>query len=761
MGRAEIHQSLKALRQVPNPAPGRISCGSHVRPGRQICGCVMRTESTRRPARRRATRAKKKRRAKFLKNALRFIERGIPVFPVAENSKIPLTTHGFKDATTDPRQIEDWVEEHPQANIGIPTGSASGFVVIDLDRKGGVDGVKGFTSLCHRLHIEIPDTYKIKTPSGGRHLFFRTKRAGLIRNSAGILGPGIDVRGEGGYVVAEGSVIDGKRYKCIGGSLDDIATLPKKLRDESKSAKKRRRGINGHGTYEVGCRNESLFRDAREFMRNGCSFDRTLDLVRRLNESACKPPLDDDEVVRIVESASSYKDPQQPNDTLDTALTEYGDAVRMARTNEGLLIYIHETKKFYCREKREHWRHEPGKEMVLAKNEIRQLQEEVPKIDDLRTQDAVSKHAIKGQSSRALHACVGLVTTEPETSRSITQFDTDPWSLAVPNGVVSLRDRIEFRPVEADDHFLKVAATKYDAEAECPTWLSFLELVQPNRVMRRYLQKLVGLTLVGSAAQEIIIFLYGVAGSGKSTLVNTVMCALGRDLAVKIPISVLLMRNREGSANELLPLLGARMAVASEVPEGRKFNEAQLKDLASRDPLATRPPYAEQIQFEPSHTLWIYGNHLARVSGSDTGIERRMHLLPFDQVIPAAKIDRFFDKKLEAELPGILNWALEGCVAWQREDLKKPRRVQKATTGYLTEMDLIKQFIDQRIINCPGEDERASAVYSAYGEWAIGQGERPVSNTKFGTAAVERGIRRLKRKKGNFYLDIKVLRHGE
>ncbi len=239
------------------------------------------------------------------------------------------------------------------------------------------------------------------------------------------------------------------------------------------------------------------------------------------------------------------------------------------------------------------------------------------------------------------------------------------------------------------------------------------------------------------------------------------MRILGRDLAIKIPTSVLLMRNREGSANELLPLLGARMAVASEVPEGRKFNEAQLKDLASRDPLATRPLYAEQIQFEPSHTLWIYGNHLARLSGSDTGIERRMHLLPFDQVIPAAKVDLFFDKKLEAELPGILNWGLDGCIAWQREGLRKPKRVRRATTGYLTEMDLIKQFIDQRTVDCPGEEERASTVYSVYREWATEQGERPVTNTKFGTAMIERGYRRSKRNKGNFYMDISVLRHGE
>ncbi|TDJ29713.1 MAG: bifunctional DNA primase/polymerase, partial [Gammaproteobacteria bacterium] len=136
---------------------------------------------------------RKRRRSKFLKNELRFIERGIPVFPIIKNEKAPLTKNGFKDATTELRQIKRWARRFPAANYGIPTGSASGFLVIDLDRKGGVDGVKGFEDLCHRLDIKIPKTYKIRTPSGGQHLFFVTKHAGLIRNSTGKLGPGIDV----------------------------------------------------------------------------------------------------------------------------------------------------------------------------------------------------------------------------------------------------------------------------------------------------------------------------------------------------------------------------------------------------------------------------------------------------------------------------------------------------------------------------------------------------------------------------------------
>ena len=718
-----------------------------------------------RAAGRQADKRRHKRKNRFLKQSKRFIERDTPVFPVKANSKIPLTSNGFKDATTDLSQLEEWAEKFPDANIGIPTGGTSGFIVIDLDCKNGVDGIKEFASLCVNLGVVLPETYRVKTPSAGEHIYLKSKYSGLIRNSAGVLAPGVDVRGEGGYVVAPGSMIDGKKYEVIEGRIESMAKLPKKLRKvlQKKNRKRHASATNGNGRthYHRGQRNELLFKDVCTLRATDKPNDKVRELAHRINADICVPPLDYAEVTKIVDSALSYEDVPKPNDDPETALTDMGNARRYAMANEGKLAHIRDLSKYVIRADGEHWRYEQGAEMVLAKAAARELLKKVVHIDDLKMQEAVSKHAIRSQSRHALEACVKLAQTEPELAMSLTDFDSDGWSLAVANGVVNLKGQIEFRKVQATDNFLKVAPIEYDLEAKCPLWLDFLELVQPNRVMRRYLQKLVGLTLVGSAAPEIIIFLYGVAGSGKSTFTNAVMRFLGRDLAVKIPTSVLLMRDREGSPNELLPLLGARMAVASEVPEGRKFNEARLKDLASKDPLTTRPLYAEAIQFEPSHTLWIYGNHLARVSGADTGIERRMHLLPFDQRIPAGRVDRFFDKKLEAELPGILNWALEGCNAWQRHGLKKPKRVKKATSGYLSEMDLFRQFITQRIVERRGEEVRASHVYSAYRDWATGQGERPVTNTKFGTAMVEREYRKVKREKGIFYLDIGVLRNEQ
>ena len=650
-------------------------------------------------------------RSDFVELARPFLANDMPVFPVSE-SKQPLTERGFKDASINKKQIREWNKKHRAANVAFSTGQSTGIVVVDLDVKRGIDGIENFKKLCSDLDIDLPETYRVSTPSGGQHLYFRTRSAKSIRNSAGKLGPGIDVRGQGGYVVGQGSSIKNKQYKCIEGALDAIASLPKILRLAIQAKPEKQPGKSHDDSIPKGTRNDTLFQKACGFFREGHDLDLTLTLIRTINQSICNPALDDKEILGIVESAARYEVPEP--DTGEKMLTDMGAARRLAIANGGTLAYVHELGKFFHRAAHRHWQQNPGIEYVLAKKAARDLHKEVPKIKDLNLQESTSKFAIRSQSRPLIANCLKLAQTEPELARSIDEFDSEPWLLPVKNGVVDLRNK-SFRKVSNDDFYLNVCPVSYDASAECPQWDAFLALVQPDRPMRLYLKKLAGLTLVGSAAPELIIFLYGIAGSGKSTFVNTIMRVLGRDLAVKIPISTLLMRDREGSPNELLPLLGARMAVASEVPEGKKFNEARLKDLASKDILTTRPLYAEAIQFLPSHTLWVYGNHLARVSGSDSGIQRRMCLLPFDQVIPEEKVDRFFEKKLEAELPGILNWALGGCISWQKTGVvKKPKRVQVATDGYLSRMDLMKQFFEERIVTSLGKNARGSDLYSGF-----------------------------------------------
>ena len=138
-------------------------------------------------------------------DALRYArDFGWPVFPVKAGAKIPLTACGFKDASTDPAQIEAWWTECPDANIGVPTGAVSGIFAIDADVKNGQPGHESFKVL------KLPATLISRTPSGGWHAIFR-HQGDTVRNRTGLL-PGIDVRGDGGYIVVPPSQINGDRY---------------------------------------------------------------------------------------------------------------------------------------------------------------------------------------------------------------------------------------------------------------------------------------------------------------------------------------------------------------------------------------------------------------------------------------------------------------------------------------------------------------------------------------------------------------------
>ena len=162
----------------------------------------------------------------ILDSALHFAKYGWPVFPCSPSGAQPLTGHGFRDATTDEEQIRAWWKRYPSAMIGVPTGSPSRMWVLDVDMKNGKDGKQTLASL-EAANGPLPLTVRSCTPSGGGcHNFFRLN--GLdIRNSVNQIGPGLDTRGEGGYVVVPPSVrADGNAYTWAPGSPDQLADAP-------------------------------------------------------------------------------------------------------------------------------------------------------------------------------------------------------------------------------------------------------------------------------------------------------------------------------------------------------------------------------------------------------------------------------------------------------------------------------------------------------------------------------------------------------
>ena len=168
----------------------------------------------------------------MLKAALAYARRGVPVFPCEPGAKRPLRRNGHWDATTDPRVSERWWKRWPRANVAVPTGKKSGVVVLDVDVDDG--GLESLEKL-ERAGAPAPKTARARTGGGGIHMFFRYPRGTEIRNSAGLLGRGLDVRGEGGYVVVPPSRTQGPYQWVDSSALAEASWLIERLteRDEA------------------------------------------------------------------------------------------------------------------------------------------------------------------------------------------------------------------------------------------------------------------------------------------------------------------------------------------------------------------------------------------------------------------------------------------------------------------------------------------------------------------------------------------------
>ena len=154
----------------------------------------------------------------------------------------------------------------------------------------------------------------------------------------------------------------------------------------------------------------------------------------------------------------------------------------------------------------------------------------------------------------------------------------------------------------------------------------------------RFVKQAVGFSLSGLCDLQALIFCYGAGANGKSTFFGVLRELLG-DYYQGIQIETLLAKSFQSSTDhyELARVKGARIVVSDEVPEGRKLNESLVKNLTGGDQIHARNPYEKPFSFDPTHTLWMYGNHKPVITGMDHGIWRRIYLVPFTVTISEEK----------------------------------------------------------------------------------------------------------------------------
>ncbi|MDP9486109.1 MAG: bifunctional DNA primase/polymerase, partial [Actinomycetota bacterium] len=244
-------------------------------------------------------------------SALKYAERKKPVFPLQPGGKKPLTPRGFKDATTDPEQIRRWWERWPEANIGIPTGERSGLLVLDHDAyKPGAMSREDL----EREYGPIPQTTTVGTGRGGFQYLFRYPAGSEIRNSAGELGPGLDVRGEGGYIVAPPSRTEGP-YEWLDRS--PLADPPERLLEATTEPHRASESTNSENRTTVsaaldgepipeGQRNNELTRIGGSLRARGLELEGLEAELLAVNAARCSPPLEASEVAIIARSVCRY-----------------------------------------------------------------------------------------------------------------------------------------------------------------------------------------------------------------------------------------------------------------------------------------------------------------------------------------------------------------------------------------------------------------------------------------------------------------------
>lgn len=732
-------------------------------------------------------------------SALSYAVRGWHVFPLAPRGKTPATAHGFKDATTDAEQIRRWWAANPQYNIGIATGEASGMFVVDLDGPEGLQSWQKLIAMCGGVDVE---TLTFSTGGGGRHLVYRWPLM-AVSNRAKLL-DGIDIRGDGGYIVAPPSVHpNGQVYSVINDC--EIASAPawllNVLFDDAELAKARnkppseggkpqpaRPSTNGHTRptqryAEVALDSEcQRVRTAREGARNDTLNKASFSLGQlvgagvldeatveyELTSAAVAVGLEERETLKTIRSGleAGKAQPRQvtprpstngsangnghvsdaeqqaaevigaPEDTgylIKFPMTDLGQAECLERMFGKDIRYDNISKKWLV------W--DGSRWAVDSKRTV----ERWMRVTTRARRDAYNadksedgwKFAVRSENAPKIEAALKSAQAIESVITTVDEYDTDIMLACAGDVTLDLR-HVTTRPSAREDLITLRMGVQYDPAAACPTWLRFMEDLFPNRPeMQAYIQRAWGYSLTGDIREQVFFMCHGLGANGKSTFLNTLNFLLG-DYAQPADFTTFEADTSE-ARSDLAVFRAARVLTVVENDQDRRLAEGRIKRITGGEKITARELYAMPFSYRPKFKLWMAMNHKPIIRGADDGIWRRIHFIPFAQSFKGRE-DKTLEEKLLAELPGILNWTLDGLRAWHNIGLKPPDEVRQATEEYRKESDLVGQWIEERCI--AGIDKRMQGRlgFTDYVDWCKATGLNNLSEVNWSKRLREKRI---------------------
>jgi putative DNA primase/helicase len=671
--------------------------------------------------------------------ARNYLAKGFSIIPLKPKSKKPAieSWKEFQGRRPTEEEIRQWFDNRSKNNIGIVTGRISGIAVIDFDSPAAIQFAKDQA---------FPPTPTART-GNGFHGYFQYREGTRNFQKRDDL-PGLDLRGDGGYVVGPPSIHEsGRAYTWLPGqSLEDLPLAPLPEIILIKNQKEKTPLREAYKGAKEGTRNETLARLAGSWVSDGLTIKECMEQAAIWNQKN-SPPLPDREIEQTVKSifTKDHQEREQKKEPekfeIGINLTDLGNARRLIMAHSKDLRFCYPCGKWLAWDGQRWKIDDTGEIYRRAKDTVRLMYEEAGAEIDERRRKQIGSYALKSESDTKIKAMLSLAQSEPGIPILPEDMDKDPWVLNVANGTIDLKTGC-IKAHRRENLITKLASVEYWPDAECPFWLEHLEKIfQGNVGLISFLGLGIGYSLTGITDERVMFISHGTGANGKTTTHEVIAQILG-DYAVRTPTESILIKRDPGIPNDLAKLKGARFVYCSEVEEGKRMAESLIKDLTGNDTISARFMRGEWFTFQPSCKLWIATNHKPGIRGTENAIWDRIRLIPFNVSIPQCdRIPRSrMMERLTPEFPGILAWAVQGCKEWIQFGLQTPDEVKEATEGYRGEMDVVGEFIDERCIISKMATASAKDLYESYVKWAEGSGERPVPQRTFGLRLTERGF---------------------
>lgn len=692
--------------------------------------------------------------------ALELARMGFAVFPLAERTKNPLKdSHGFYDATTDTDTIHQLFGTKPY-NVGIATGAVSGNIgVIDIDiaADGSYDGNDTLNDW-QTEHGKLPETASVVTGRGGTHLYYRfpngTPR--LYKNND----LHVDFRGEGGYVMAPGSIhpngnevfwdVDPYEWPIADADENVIAFVEAHRPDSgigaSDSAKKGKPLVLPEKLKE-GARDETLFRYAASERARGVPEDVALVAARAYNQNHCSEPLDDRTVVQKVRSAYSRYQPSfdigegitgtlKRNSISDRLLADlFAESVSAVR-------YCSEWKSFVTYNGK-YWQIEGGKQLVerCVRNYIVYLQRHVGKIlydegEKLTENEKSHLKTVYGSlcaydKQQKRKNLVADISSEYGILCMASEFDSNKQLLNVENGTLDLSSTPVFRPHNPADMITRIAPVTYDPDATCPLFERVVaEAFEGDADLVRYFQKWCGIIVAGVTKLDKFLICGLANRASKDTILGTLLNLLGWKeergsyACVVRPesLAVSTRTNSHGASSDIARWKGKRLILTTEFNNAAKLDVELIKTITGGvTPITARRLHENEQSFLIDGIVVMLANVWPSVEDNTLFDGDRPVCFPFEHHLEPWEIDTSIRERLldADELSGVLNWCLDGLKAYYSEGLEPtPDAVREKLAEFREQSDpltkAVSDFIQRHLVRREDAYTTVDAMYKLF-----------------------------------------------